>query len=147
MASQPTIETTLTVLESSPKWRLQTIRVLQLLGILSGFLGGADFLQLLVLMPPDVSKWLLVTGPAFAAGSKPLIMLIGDYLDDGVKNDSFKVGTFILPFLALLCVLGFSGCAGVSVTSPYGDFHSAKDGSVFYVLPSQPVRIPIHSDK
>jgi hypothetical protein len=146
MANQPTIETTWTVTPETPKWRLQTIRILQLLGILSGFLGGADFLQLLVLMPPDVSKWLLVAGPAFAAGSKPLLMLLGDYLDDGVKNDSFKVGMLFPPFLALMC-LGFTGCAGVSVQSPYGEFSSAKDGSVLYTPPARPIIIPIHTTK
>ena len=130
-----------------PLWRVQTVRVLQLLGILSGFLGGADFMQLLVLMPPDAAKWLLVAGPTFAACSKPMILLIGDYMDDGVKNDSFKVGAFLLPFLALLCILGFSGCAGVSVVTPYGDFHSSKDGSVSYYPPTQPVRIPLHPTK
>jgi len=143
MANQPTVETTLTVTPETPKWRLQTIRVLQLLGVIAGFVGGADFLQLLAVLPPETSKWLLVSGPAFAAGIKPLLMLIGDYLDDGVKNDSFKVGAFILPFLALLCVPGFTGCAGVSVTTPYGDFHSAKDGTVSYYPPANPVSIPI----
>jgi len=143
MANQPTIETTLTVIPETPKWRLQTIRVLQLLGVLAGFIGGADFLQLLPLFPPDIAKWLMVSGPAFAAGAKPLLMLIGDYLDDGVKNDSFKVSLILIPFLALMC-LWATGCAGVSVATPYGDFYSAKDGTVSYSPPSTSVSIPVY---
>jgi hypothetical protein len=134
-----------------PLWRIQTIRILQLLGLLAAFVGGADFLQVLALVPPDVASWLVVAGPTFAAGAKPLLMLIGDYLDDGVKNDSFKISTVIIPLLIPLTVLGYiltlSGCAGVSVQSPYGEFSSAKDGSVLYTPPARPVKIPIYSTK
>ncbi len=129
-----------------PLWRLQLIRVLQLLGIIAAFIGSADFLQLLAIVPPDTAKWLIVSGPAFAAAVKPLITLIGDYLDDGVKNDSFKVSMILLPFLFLFFLL-LPGCAGLQVRSPYGDFSSAKDGSVIYTPPAVPVRIPIHSTK
>lgn len=95
------------VISTPPLWRVQMVRVLQLIGIFGGFLGGADFLQLLAIFPPDAAAWLLVAGPAFAAGSKPLVMLIGDILDDGQKNDSFK-----LPLIALFCCLFFtSSCA------------------------------------
>lgn len=134
-----------------PLWRIQTIRVLQLIGLLAAFVGGADFLQILALVPHDVASWLVVAGPTFAAGAKPLLMLIGDYLDDGVKNDSFKITNVILPMLIPLTVIGYilclSGCAGVSVQSPYGDFSSAKDGSVIYTPPARHITIPIYSTK
>ncbi len=97
------------VLATPPLWRVQMVRVLQLIGIFGGFLGGADFLQLLAILPPDAAAWLLLAGPAFAAGSKPLVMLIGDILDDGERNDSFK-----LPLVAIFLCLGFlalGGCA------------------------------------
>jgi hypothetical protein len=139
------VEATL-VSAGPPLWRLQLIRILQLIGILAAFIGSADFLQLLAIVPPDTAKWLIVSGPAFAAAVKPLITLIGDYLDDGVKNDSFKVSMVLLPFLILAFML-LPGCQGLSVTSPYGDFSSAKDGLVIYTPPARPVRIPIHSTK
>jgi hypothetical protein len=74
-----------------PLWRLQLVRVLQLVGVALGVLGGADVLNLVSVLSPEASKWLTVSGPAIFASSKPIIMLIGDYLDDGEKNDSFKI--------------------------------------------------------
>jgi formate hydrogenlyase subunit 4 len=134
----------LTAIPEIPKWRLQVIRILQLLGILAGFVGGADFLQLLAIVPPETSKWLLVSGPAFAAGIRPLILLVGDYLDDGVKNDSFKISLVLLPFLVLMC-LWVTGCAGLSVQSPYGNIDTTKSGLTIYTPPARP--IIIHSTK
>lgn len=102
------------VLSAPPLWRVQMVRVLQLIGIFGGFVGGADFLQLVAIMPPDVAAWLVIAGPAFAAGSKPLVMLIGDILDDGQKNDSFKL-PLVAFFLCLgsLAVLALGSCANV----------------------------------
>lgn len=108
----PNITTTVELKTLPPPWRLRLVYVLQLIGILAGFIGGADFLQLIALLPPDTSAWLLVAGPAFASGAKPLITLVGDVLDDGVKNDSFK----LTPLLVIgMCVLCLPSCT-VSLT-------------------------------
>lgn len=74
-----------------PLWRLQLVRALQIIGVSLGVIGGADVLNLVSILSPDVAKWLTVSGPALFAASKPVIMMIGDYLDDGIKNDSFKI--------------------------------------------------------
>lgn len=99
-----------------PLWRLQLIRALQVIGVAGGFLGGAQFLQLVAILPPGVASWLLIAGPAFAGAAKPLIMLIGDYADDGIKNDSFRFPVWlflIAPLGALLTAGGLVSCASV----------------------------------
>lgn len=109
---------------SPPLWRTQTVRVLQLIGIIAAFLGGADFMQLMSIVPPDVAAWLIVAGPAFAAGAKPLILMIGDYMDDGVKNDSFKIRSILLPFLLCSVILTLPSCVSTTITT------TALDGTV-----------------
>lgn len=81
-------------LSSVPLRRIQTIRVLQLIALLASFIGGADFLNLLAIFPPETSKWLILTGPTFAASVKPIILLIGDYMDNGTIDKSFKLDDF-----------------------------------------------------
>lgn len=102
------------LVSAPPLWRLQLVRALQLVGILGGFLGGADFLQLLAILPPDTAAWLLIAGPAFAAGSKPAVMLIGDLVDDGIKNDSFKLPMMFF-FVGCLALgsMGLNSCANL----------------------------------
>lgn len=138
-------ETPPAVLVSSPPlWRLQLVRALQLVGILGGFLGGADFLQLVAILPPDWAAWLLIAGPAFASASKPAVMLIGDLVDDGVKNDSFKLplmfffagclalGSLALNSCASLPGLGFGVTPDGCALATYKD---AKTGQTFKAGP------------
>lgn len=111
------------LVSSPPLWRLQMVRVLQLLGIFGGFLGGADFLQLLAILPPETAAWLLIAGPAFAAGSKPLVMLIGDIVDDGQRNDSFK-----LPVILFLACCAAFGSLALNACAPGMGFAVTPDG-------------------
>lgn len=139
------------VIESTtpPLWRIQLVRILQLVGIIGGFLGGADFLQIMPLFPPDFAAWLLVAGPTFAAASKPLILFLGDWLDDGVKNDSFKIplALFLVAIVTLTASLGLVGCSGLTFTlsTPYGDASGSPDGSGTVTL--RPIIIPDRSGK
>lgn len=121
-----TLEPGAIISTGAPLWRLQLIRCLQLLGVLMGFIGGADFLQLLAIVPADVSKWLVVAGPAFAASVKPFIMFVGDYLDDGKIDGSFK-----LPNLVLLAILIFT-LAGIFTVLPSCTLSVAPDGTRTY---------------
>lgn len=129
-----------TLVSSPPLWRLQLVRALQIIGVVGGFFGGAEFLQLLAIMPPDVAGWLLVAGPAFAAGSRPFIELIGDLVDDGIHNDSFKIplGLFLLVAATMTLGLGLSSCAGLSfAVSPEGCALArySQDGQTYYAGP------------
>jgi hypothetical protein len=130
-----------------PLWRSQIIRVLYILGIIMTFIGGADFLNLLAFFPAETAKWLMISGPALATSAKPIVMLIGDYVDDGIKNNSFKVDQLpILLLVAGLASLLLPSCQGLTVQSPYGSLSSSK-GGMLYTPPSSPIFIPNYSSK
>jgi hypothetical protein len=74
-------------------------------------LGGAEVTNLISVMPPDWGAKLVSLGPLLLA-AKPFLQIIGDWLDDGVKNDSFKFPSFAL----LPTILALS--AGAMVTLP-----------------------------
>lgn len=82
-----------TIIEASkvPVWRLRLLSILQLVGIAAAIMGSLEILNLANILSPEAAKWLTVTGSALRFAAEPLIKLIGDYLDDGVKNDSFKL--------------------------------------------------------
>lgn len=101
------------LLVAPPLWRLQLVRVLQVIGILLGAVGGADWINLIALFPEETAKWLAVSGPAFAAAVRPVIEFFGDWIDDGQLNKSFRISAILLP-MALVFSLALSSCAGVT---------------------------------
>lgn len=143
------VQVTLEAKPVSPPWRLRAVYILQLIGMLLAFFGAADFLQLLAFLPMDFAKWLLVSGPIIATSAKPIIMTIGDVLDNGVKDDSFKIplGLFLVASLALGGSFGLVSCAGMQfdIRTPYGDASSAKDGTIS--INPKPIAIPDRSGK
>lgn len=86
--------------------RVLTHVVMVLLAIIGGVLAIADKVAALPFIPNEWTKYwgLFVAG---AAAVKPILLIIGDLLDDGVINQSFKSS---LP-VALLCGLFVAGCA------------------------------------
>lgn len=90
-----------------PLWRVQLVRLLQLLGIGAAFVGGAEFMQIVALLPPETAAWLLTAGPALAVAAKPTIEFIGDWADNGKADGSFR-----LPIVFLLATLSLvlTGC-------------------------------------
>lgn len=74
-----------------PVWRLRILSILQLVGILAAVMGSVEFLNLSSILSPAMAKWLTISGTALRFAAEPMIKLIGDYMDDGVKNDSFKL--------------------------------------------------------
>lgn len=138
--------TTTELVSNPPLWRLQLVRVLQIIGILLGFIGGADWVQLIAFLPTETAAWLALSGPAFAASAKPAIMFVGDWMDDGKPNGSFKITPLVIAFLCLGCLL-FVGCVpGVRVVTPWGTGEGSKGGFI-YTPPAQPVTIPIFRTK
>lgn len=106
-------EQTLHLKSSGPLWRLQLVRTLQILGLLVGVVGGAEFMGIVKALSPEIAAWLALSGTALRFGAEPLILLLGDLLDDGIQNNSFtipkKVGLFLM-----LCCLGALTCFSVS---------------------------------
>lgn len=93
IANQEQVQAAATIIEASkvPVWRLRILSILQLIGILAAVMGSVEFLNLSSILSPDVAKWLTISGTALRFAAEPMIKLIGDYMDDGVKNNSFKL--------------------------------------------------------
>lgn len=93
IADQAQVQAAATIIQASkvPVWRLRILSGLQLLGVLAALAGSLEILNLVNIIAPDVAKWLTITGTALRFAAEPVIKLIGDYMDDGVKNDSFKL--------------------------------------------------------
>jgi hypothetical protein len=90
----------------NPKFvRVATHIVIVLLSIIGGILAIADKVSALPFIPPDwTNKWGLFVAAAISI--KPILLIIGDWLDDGIINQSFKSA---LPLLLVGLLL--TGCA------------------------------------
>lgn len=93
IADQSTVQEAATIIEASkvPVWRLRILNILQILGVLAALAGSLEILNLVNILAPEVAKWLTISGTALRFAAEPVIKLIGDYMDDGVKNNSFKL--------------------------------------------------------
>lgn len=79
-----------------PAWRSKLINILQIVGMISSVVGSADLIQAINVIPDipnSVSVWLAILGTFTRFTAEPIIKLIGDYADDGVKNNSFKINS------------------------------------------------------
>lgn len=87
--------------------RIVTHVVMSMLAIIGGVLAIADKVAALPFIPNEWTKYwgVFVAG---AAAVKPILLIIGDLLDDGVINQSFKGS---LPVTAMICILLLPGCA------------------------------------
>lgn len=77
-----------------PVWRSRTVQAIQIVGMIALTIGGTGLVDALKIIPgisPNVSIWLAAAGAFARFTVEPLVLLIGDLLDDGVKNDSFKI--------------------------------------------------------
>lgn len=74
-----------------PTWRIRLVCILQILGVAAGAMGTAEFMNVLQALSPELAAWFLVSGVALRFGAEPTVVLLGDLLDDGVRNDSFKI--------------------------------------------------------
>ena len=92
--------TDLTVVPTA-KWKLQVLRLIQFLGFLSLSLGGAELNGFIQILPKGWGPWLVTLGPTLLA-SKPLLQILGDWLDNGKPDNSFKLQSMILPFFLVI---------------------------------------------
>lgn len=128
-----------------PLWRSQLVRILEVLGVVAMFLGGAEFLNLLNALPGGVApQWAFLIGGVVNKTAKPVIEFFGDWFDDGVINKSFKIG----PTVALIAILGvlslfLSSCAGLAGTSVTFD----EAGNLVVTPPPKGIVIPVQGAK
>ena len=99
--------------------KLKLLRLLSGLALLAGGLAGLDLTGLTSIFP-EAFRATILSGALILAGSKDTIIALGDQLDDGVRNNSFK----LLPFL----LIGVSFAAAAMLTSCVTT--TAKDGTV-----------------
>ena len=93
IADQSTVQEAATIIEASkvPVWRLRLLDILQVTSIAVFVLGSIEAVNLVQIFSPEVGEWLAISGIAARFAAEPLINLLGDYLDDGVRNSSFKL--------------------------------------------------------
>lgn len=135
--SAPT-EAVSAVLVSSgpPRWKQNLIYLLQIVGIILAALAGGDFLGIFNLFSPELSAKLAVAGPSLYAGARPVLLLLGDLFDDGVRNNSFTLDEIPrkpkddpnqLPLLAAALIVGI--IALMSVACVPQSFALSKSGN------------------
>lgn len=85
-------------------------RILSALAAVAAFLtllGGLDLSGIIDVLPPRVATWLATALPLLA-GIVHLIRALGDFIDDGKINGSFR--SLLLVTLLAVLVLGMSAC-------------------------------------
>lgn len=77
-----------------PSWRSKAISIIQIVSMISATIGSMDLIQAINVIPDipnSVSVWFAILGTFLRFTAEPILKLTGDILDDGVKNDSFKI--------------------------------------------------------
>jgi hypothetical protein len=104
---------------ASALWKLQVLRLLQVIGFLATGLGGANLTTIAAFLDPQLAAVLaFIVGPGFLA-SKPLLQILGDWADDGQHNGSYKglgaIAILLVPAMFFTICLSLSSCAGLSL--------------------------------
>lgn len=107
---------------------MKTVTILRFLTFLGSGLttiATIDLSGIANLLDTDKAHYLLLAGPA-ALALKELVVVIGDLLDDGKPNKSFKIGLFCFA-VAVLTMPFLSSCTHPPAIT--GEFIS-KDGVI-----------------
>lgn len=89
-----------------------TLRILSAIGLIVTCLLGMA--QMLAVLPPETipQKYIIIgmLGSAGLSGLKDLIVGIGDILDDGIRNGSYKLPVAIIAFILGMACMGLTSC-------------------------------------
>jgi hypothetical protein len=101
------------------------LRFLTAVGSMFSTIAALDLAGVANVFDPLTAKYLLAAGPA-ALAVKELVVVLGDWFDDGKPNKSFKIG--VLCFA--LAVLSLPLLASCSAPPPVTGTFASKDGFV-----------------
>lgn len=101
------------------------LRFLTAVGSALSTLAALDLAGVANVFEPATAKYLLAVGPA-ALAVKELVVVLGDWFDDGKPNKSFKVGVFCFA-IALLALPFLTSCA---TPPPVSGQFTTKQGQI-----------------
>jgi hypothetical protein len=101
------------------------LRFLTAVGSMFSTVAALDLAGVANVFEPSTAKYLLAAGPA-ALAVKELVVVLGDWFDDGKPNKSFKVGVLCFA-LALLSLPFLTSC---STPPPVTGTFANKDGRI-----------------
>ena len=101
------------------------LRFLTAVGSMFSTVAALDLAGVANVFEPSTAKYLLAAGPA-ALAVKELVVVLGDWFDDGKPNKSFKVGVLCFA-LALLSLPFLASC---SAPPPVIGTFATKDGQI-----------------
>ncbi|MBN8457291.1 MAG: hypothetical protein J0M04_05565 [Verrucomicrobia bacterium] len=101
------------------------LRFLTAVGSMFSTVAALDLAGVANVFEPSTAKYLLAAGPA-ALAVKELVVVLGDWFDDGKPNKSFKVGVLCFA-LALLSLPFLTSCA---TPPPVTGTFANKDGRI-----------------
>ena len=101
------------------------LRFLTAVGSMFSTVAALDLAGVANVFDPSTAKYLLAAGPA-ALAVKELVVVLGDWFDDGKPNKSFKVGVLCFA-LALLSLPFLASC---SAPPPVTGTFANKDGQI-----------------
>lgn len=101
-------------------WKQRILLWLTAIAGICTLIGGLDLTEILPLVPDQVAAALTLALPAVITIGK-IATIIGDLLDDGLRNDSFKSGgTWLLLLAVILGSQLLTGCvAGLSASGDW----------------------------
>jgi hypothetical protein len=111
--------------------KVTLLRLLTAVGSALTTLAALDLAGFAKFFEPGVAVYLLAAGPA-ALALKEIVVVLGDWFDDGQPNQSFKVGLFA----AALVLLSLPLLASCATPPPVhgGRFTVDPDGRVQIIL-------------
>ena len=116
--------------------KVTILRFLTAVGAALTTLASLDLTGIAEIFDDQVALYLLATGPA-ALSLKEVVVSVGDWLDDGKPNKSFKIGLLCLaaaalswPFLASCAPQQVSG----GVVTEDGRFTLRPDGRIEIII-------------
>ena len=101
------------------------LRFLTAVGSAVSTIAALDLAGVATVFDPATAKFMLAAGPA-ALAVKELVVVLGDWFDDGKPNKSFKVGMLCLA-LAFLALPMLTSC---TTLPPISGTIATKDGQL-----------------